>query len=309
MPLDFPVNPVDGQVYGNFYYSATKGAWRSTTSFNTPSSWRNAIGTTATSSGVPLVIQGTTSQSANLQEWKNSSNTTLASISSSGVLSAPSALFTGSVSGTQIIGTTPADSGSTGGVAIKAPSSGSQTSAYLQFVNNAYSAQWGGISADSNSNMTVSATQLNLPTKTYAPGSVVQVQYYTEGTYTTGTSSAWTDIYSGLRLNFTPKFTSSKMIIVAAFNFLNETSRRQVTRMLRDGVVTGISDVSISNGIASGWTNANMIYQWQDTTAHTAGTQVTYSFQTAVTAGTWYYNYNYGGVNGTSTFAIWEVAV
>jgi hypothetical protein len=43
-----------------------------------------------TSTNVALVIKGAASQSANLLEWRNSSNTLLASVSASGVLSVPS---------------------------------------------------------------------------------------------------------------------------------------------------------------------------------------------------------------------------
>lgn len=30
MPLDFPANPVDGQIYGNFYWDSSMSAWRAT---------------------------------------------------------------------------------------------------------------------------------------------------------------------------------------------------------------------------------------------------------------------------------------
>lgn len=42
------------------------------------------------SSNVALTIRGAASQSANLMEWRNSSNTLLASVSSAGVFSVPS---------------------------------------------------------------------------------------------------------------------------------------------------------------------------------------------------------------------------
>jgi len=43
-----------------------------------------------TSSNVALTIKGAASQSANLMEWRNSSNTLLASVSATGVFSIPS---------------------------------------------------------------------------------------------------------------------------------------------------------------------------------------------------------------------------
>lgn len=199
MSLDFPSNPADGQVYGNFYYSLSKGAWRATTAFNSPSAWKNAVGTTATSSSVPLTVQGVSGQSANLQEWKSSSGSTVASISPVGALNLNTSLtvqnggtgannqadaraslgvqpsadpsFTGTVSAVtisatqRVIGTTPNDSGSTGGLAVKAPAGGSQTSAYLQFVNNGYSAQYGAISANPSSVISISASQVRMPSQ------------------------------------------------------------------------------------------------------------------------------------------------
>lgn len=86
MPLDFPSNPAPNQTWYNHYYDATKGAWRSLASGNTPNSLVNSTITTSNYAAVPLTVKGTTSQSANLQEWKNISGTTVASIDSSGNL-------------------------------------------------------------------------------------------------------------------------------------------------------------------------------------------------------------------------------
>jgi hypothetical protein len=84
MSLDFPSSPSDGQVYNNFYYDSATGAWRSLASAYAPNYLKNATFTTTTTAGVPLTAQGVTSQSGNLQEWKNSSGTTLSSVDSSG---------------------------------------------------------------------------------------------------------------------------------------------------------------------------------------------------------------------------------
>ena len=86
MALDFPSNPVDGQVYGNFYWDASMSAWRSSGT-GMPNSFSNAIATSSNATSVPLTVKGSTSQSANLQNWVNSSGTTLSSISSAGSLS------------------------------------------------------------------------------------------------------------------------------------------------------------------------------------------------------------------------------
>ena len=103
MALDFPSSPTNGQTYNNFYYDSATGAWRSLGSVYAPNYLKNATFTTATAAGVPLTVQGTTSQSANLQEWKNSSGSTVASIDSSGSLSASSANFSGGVSAQTIV--------------------------------------------------------------------------------------------------------------------------------------------------------------------------------------------------------------
>ena len=98
MALDFPSNPVDGQVYDTFIYNAIKGTWQSISTgasptvlvsptITSPTITNAVISATATNSTtVPVTVKGAASQSANLQEWKNSSGTTLSSINASGQL-------------------------------------------------------------------------------------------------------------------------------------------------------------------------------------------------------------------------------
>lgn len=93
MALDFPSSPVNGQVYDNFIYDSTKGTWKSLSAGASPSILTNptinnaVITATATNATtVPLTVKGAASQTANLQEWKNSSGTLLSSINSSGQL-------------------------------------------------------------------------------------------------------------------------------------------------------------------------------------------------------------------------------
>jgi hypothetical protein len=245
MPLDFPSNPVDGQVYGNFYYSSSKGAWRTTTNFNSPSAWKNAIGSTVSATAVPLTIQGYASQSANLQEWKNSAGTTLASVTASGSINS-----SGSISAGQIIATTPNDSGSTGGVGIKAPAGGSQTSAYLQFVNNAYSSQWGAISANSSGTMAIDSTRLNVPSQTYFPGAIVQAKTMQMNTYTSVYAQDVSAI-PGMNMTFAPKFSNSILLLTAT---VTGTSNYVCTYgFLKDG--SNISTLSNSNAYGSVYTS------------------------------------------------------
>lgn len=155
MALDFPSNPTNGQVYDNFIYSSAKGTWKSLSAGASPSIITNAVisATASNATTVPLTVNGAVSQSANLQEWKNGAGLNIAIVNSLGDYSSIG----------RVIGTTPNDSGSTGGVAIKAPAGGTQTSAYLQFVNNAYNAQWAAIEATPSSVMNLSANQVRVP--------------------------------------------------------------------------------------------------------------------------------------------------
>lgn len=74
------------------------------------------------------------------------------------------ATFTGDVSTSgKVVGTTPINGGSTGGLAVKAPASGSQTSGFLQFVNNAYNAQWASLEATSASELKLNASYVKTP--------------------------------------------------------------------------------------------------------------------------------------------------
>ena len=86
MALDFPSNPVNGQIYNNFYYDSSTSAWRSIGSVYAPNYLKNATFSTTATTGVPLTAQGIAAQSANLQEWKNSSGVILANVDSSGTL-------------------------------------------------------------------------------------------------------------------------------------------------------------------------------------------------------------------------------
>ena len=93
MALDFPSNPANNQTYNNFIYDAAKGTWKSLSSGASPNflvnpTITNAVitATATTPSTVPITVNGAASQSANLQDWKNSAGITLSSINSSGHL-------------------------------------------------------------------------------------------------------------------------------------------------------------------------------------------------------------------------------
>lgn len=93
MPLDFPSSPTNGQVYGNYYYNSARGAWNALLPAATPNFFTNAqlIDATASSSAsstTPLVVIGSSGQSVDLQQWKDSAGTILSDISSQGALMA-----------------------------------------------------------------------------------------------------------------------------------------------------------------------------------------------------------------------------
>lgn len=101
MALDFPSNPINGQVYDNFIYDSIKGTWKSLSSGASPSILTsptiiNAVisATAPNSTTVPLTVNAAASQSANLQEWKNNAGVQLASIDGSGNLNNPSTTST-----------------------------------------------------------------------------------------------------------------------------------------------------------------------------------------------------------------------
>lgn len=96
MALDFPSNPTNGQVYDNFIYDAAKGTWKSVSSGASPNYVTNAVitATASTSATVPLTVNGAVSQSANLQEWKNSNGVIRASVDPDGKLFANGGLKT-----------------------------------------------------------------------------------------------------------------------------------------------------------------------------------------------------------------------
>jgi hypothetical protein len=226
-----------------------------------------------------------------------------------------------------VIGTTPVDSGSTGGLAVKSPPSGSQTSAYLQFVNNAYTAQYGAISADSAGTMTVSANRLNLPTTTYSPGSVVQVtRTRTAARSTYGFNGD--AIISDLNVSITPKFSNSMLMV--QWQVMYECDYNAVFRVYRDGGLvytsgyqgynendgntwSGIASAQYDTDVAS--TPSNQLIQYFVPANSTAATTLQLSIrQSNSTGATFYLNrsVNSAGTGayeiGVSTAICWEIA-
>lgn len=277
MALDFPPNPTNGQIYDNYYWDEPTGVWNSLGNYAIPNILSNGIFTASSGTTVPLTVRGASGQSANLQEWKSQAGSTLASISASGGLSLNTPLSV--------------QNGGTGATSLT-------LNGYLKGTGTSAVTSQSGIPAGDVNSGTLSEARL-------PSGTIIQQTYFTYNTYTNGTGTTYVDIHSGTRPSIVAKRSDSHFIILASMNWLQEGSRRQVIRCLRDGVVVSPSDVMIANNVS--WTSGNLFYQWKDTSARTAGTTYTFSFQTAVTAGTWYYNYNFGGLTGTSMYSIWEI--
>lgn len=181
MALDFPSNPVDGQVFGSYVWSASKGVWQSREESAAPAVVSSTPPTIAvngdiwidSSDGIAYFYysDGNTSQWVEIMSSGVTSLTLKADkayVDSQDNLKAnlSGAIFTGSVSSSSsVTGTTPSDAGTSGGLVVRAPSSGSQTSSILQFVNNANTIQYGTISANPNNQITITgpATILNQP--------------------------------------------------------------------------------------------------------------------------------------------------
>jgi hypothetical protein len=281
MPLDFPSNPTNGQIYEDYYYDASIGAWNSLGGSDVPNILSNGVFTASSGTTVPLTVNGTSGQSANLQEWKSQAGATLASMSANGGLSLNTPL------------------------SIQNGGTGANTSLDARTNLEITPANIGAALASH----THAATAINSGTLDVArlpSGTIIQSVSYSYNTNVNGTGTTYTDIHSGTRPAITAKRSDSKFVILASMNWLQEGTRRQVLRCLRDGTAFGTEYV-FPTAIGSGWTTANMFFQWENTAARTAGVTYTFSFQTAVTAGTWYYNYDFGGLRGTSTYTILEV--
>lgn len=288
MPLDFPSNPVDGQVYGNYFYSTTKGAWRSATQYNTPSVLRNINATTASDSLVPLTVTGYASQSANLQEWKNNSDITLASLSASGGLTLNNALTVGN-------GGTGATSLTSGG--------------YLKGNGTAAIQAQSGIPAGDITSGTIAHARM-------PSGSIVQTAFVSTSNRVDISSQDPVAI-TGLSISFTPRFSDSNILLQAMINS-NEYYVTSFTFLKNGSSLTTTSPNSNTNAalftlfdadsVSTNMRNAYLL--WSDpagsTTARTYAVGGTSSW--AGTINTLIVNDRSDNVmRSYSTFAIFEV--
>lgn len=86
--LDFPADPVNGQVYDDYYYDATISSWRSLGSVYTPDVLRSPLFVSPNATQAALTAQGTTSQTGDIMQFKDSAGTVTARVKSDGSISA-----------------------------------------------------------------------------------------------------------------------------------------------------------------------------------------------------------------------------
>lgn len=92
----------------------------------------------------------------------------------------------------------------------------------------------------------------------YAPGHVVQVVSTTKTDVFSTTSASFTDI-TGLSASITPKFNTSKILVVCHYSGSSNgvSSRRVPVRLVRDSTAISVGDASGSRTLASTSTNAH----------------------------------------------------
>lgn len=283
MVLNFPANPVDGQIYNNYYYSTSIGAWNSLSSTLNPipSSLKNVTLTTTSAAGIPVIVQGISSQTAKLQEWRNSSGTTLASISPSGGITADSLALSIDLPVTE------------GGTGVSSFTSG----AYIKGAGSgALTAQVGIPAGD-----IVSGT---LGYDRVPAGTVIQA---TNTKYTPLVSTGSTSFVNFTNVTFTPKRSNSLILIQAMFS-TSHGGAIQVRNTGGSSLFTPINAFHVFAGVGGpdyGTSTIRIPYYLQCTEVPGTTATRTYYFDMRVYSGTFAINENGSGV---SSITIMEIA-
>lgn len=213
MALDFPSSPSDGQIYDNYYWDDATGVWNSLGNYAVPNLLSNGTFTSTASSVTPLTVQGHPSQAANLQEWRNSSGTSLASLSASGGLSLNNALTVAS-GGTGATTATTARSN----LGITPANIGAATSSHTHAASDINSGQF---------------AHARMPAGTVVGFNRIRTSARSAYGYNGDA------IISDLNIPITPKFSNSLLLV--QWQVMYETDYNSVFRVYRDGglVYTG----------------------------------------------------------------------
>ena len=182
----------------------------------------------------------------------------------------------------------------------------SDTPAIIQFINNAFSAQWGNITASSAYALAINAydgtagsialNASSITTSTPITGSITQTIYtpYTTGYTRINTSATPFDI-TGFTMSITPKKTGNKIIIlvqVAAYSICDGFIHLKKNGTLVANPLIGLPRVDFVND------DAQFYAQYVDTAASTAA--ITYQFASAATGcGGGFYINTSAGVSST----------
>lgn len=217
MALDFPNNPVDGQVYDNYFWDADTDAWRSIGSTSVPDFLTNATISTASLADVPLRVDGIASQAANLQEWRNASGTVLSSISASGGLTLNNALTVGN-------GGTGTNSLASGAYLKGAGTSAITTQAIPIPISD------GGTSATS---VKGAIDALGI--------SVVQTKSTIRNSQLAVSSTSWYEVPS-FEINIAPKYSTSKVLLTISGTVGYSAAGVVALLAVRNGSGIGVND-------------------------------------------------------------------
>tara|TARA_B100001059_G_scaffold27509_1_gene22223 strand:- start:573 stop:1040 length:468 start_codon:yes stop_codon:yes gene_type:complete len=134
------------------------------------------------------------------------------------------------------------------------------------------------------------------------PGHVIQVVQGTSTTYTTlGTNNTYTD--SGLTAAITPKFASSKVLILHNAPIVYQYTEDMIMRVLRGS--TNVYQLNFYAGNDANYHAMGGAFQFLDSPSTTSA--ITYKTQIYKNRGSFLYSYN-NEVTSTSTLTLMEIA-
>lgn len=237
MSLDFPSNPVNGEVFGSYVWSASKGVWQSreesaapaVTSPVPPSSPNNGDIWFDSSDGISYVYY----DDGNTSQWVEMISSGVVSLASKANL-----VHTHDASSDIVSGNLPVSFGGTGQSSLTA-------GAYLKGDGTNAVAFQTGIPADD-------LTSGTIPYARFPVGTVVQVQSTTVSSaagYSVG-ANALQDV--GLNVTITPRSATNRILVIATLSSSAVSFARPSTVLLRNSTRIGIGNAAGSRSRISG---------------------------------------------------------